>query len=117
MTTHLDARQDEGQVHLAVELSSDDPLDQLRGLHAVIRQLDHWQRDAIARARDHGATWAEIGGALGVSKQAAWQLYNEDIREILDRAHERSRRDGLTEEDALRIADEEREAIRRERQQ
>jgi len=30
-------------------------------------------------ARDDGAEWAEVGAALGVSKQAAWEFYKRKI--------------------------------------
>jgi hypothetical protein len=109
MSTRLDAEQHDGQVRVEVELGAPDPLGQLRGLRAADRQLDVWQRQAIARAREQGASWAEIGDALGVSKQAAWALYNEDVREMLDAVRKRS---GLTDEQAQQLADEERDARR-----
>ncbi len=93
---------------MAVELGSSDPLDQLRGLRAADRQLDVWQRQTIAQAREQGASWAEIGEALGVTKQAAWALYSRDVREALDAVRQRS---GLTDEQAQRLADEERDAL------
>ena len=48
-----------------------------------------------------------IGDALGVSKQAAWKSYNEDVRELLDDVRQRS---GLSDEEAQRLADDERAA-------
>ncbi|HEX9889660.1 MAG TPA: hypothetical protein VGA69_09300 [Nitriliruptorales bacterium] len=94
-------------MRVEVELGSADPLGQLRGLRAVDKQLGLWQREAIAGAREQGASWAEIGDALGVSKQAAWKLYNEDVRAMLAEVRQRS---GLSDEDAQRLADEERAA-------
>ncbi len=35
----------------------------------------------IQAAREEGAEWAEIGAALGVSKQAAWEFYKRKIEE------------------------------------
>lgn len=105
MSTRLDAARDDDQVRLEVELASDDPLGQLRGLRAATRQLDAWQREAIARAREGGASWSDIGDALGVTKQAAWSSYNQDVRVALADARGRS---GLSDEDAQRLADEER---------
>ncbi len=102
MSTRLDAEQDDEQVRVAVELGSSEPLDQLRGLRAAERQLDVWLRP---RAREQGAAWSEVGDALGVTKQAAWALYNQDVRETLDAVRQRS---GLTDEQAQRLADEER---------
>jgi hypothetical protein len=37
-----------------------------------------------------GASWTDIGEALGVTKQAAWALQNQDVREMLDAARQRS---------------------------
>jgi hypothetical protein len=31
--------------------------------------------DAVGTALDHGATWSEIGGLLGISRQAAFHRY------------------------------------------
>jgi hypothetical protein len=103
MSTRLDAAPDDEQVRLEVELASDDPLGQLRGLRAATRQLDAWQREAIARARERGASWSDIGDALGVTKQAAWSSYNQDVRDALSKARGRS---GLGDEDVQRLADE-----------
>jgi hypothetical protein len=105
MSTRLDAQRDDEPVRLAVELDADDPLGQLRGLQAATRQVDAWQRDAIASARQRGASWSEIGEALGVSKQAAWALYNDNVRALLVATRERS---GLDDEQAQRLADEQR---------
>ena len=110
MSTRLDAARDDDQVRLEVELASDDPLGQLRGLRAANRQLDAWQREAIARAREGGASWSDIGDALGVTKQAAWSSYNQDVREALDVARPSS---GLNDEDAQQLADEVRTQRRR----
>ena len=31
--------------------------------------------DAVRGALDHGATWSEVGGPLGISRQAAFHRY------------------------------------------
>ena len=94
-------------MRVAVELRSVDPLDQLRGLCAAQRQLDLWQRETIAQARQQGAAWSEIGEALGVSKQAAWKLFNEDVRDLLGEVRRCS---GLSDDEAQRLADDVRAA-------
>jgi len=109
MSTRLDAERRDEQVRVEIELGSSDPLDQLRGLRAADRQLDVWQRQTITRAREQGSSWSQIGDALGVTKQAAWALYNEGVREALDAVRGRS---GITDEQAQRLADEERDALR-----
>lgn len=35
-------------------------------------------RHSVARAREEGATWAEVGEALGVTRQAAQQRFGGD---------------------------------------
>jgi hypothetical protein len=109
MSTRLDAERRDEQVRVKIDLGSSDPLDQLRGLRAADHQVDVWQRQTITRARAQGASWTRIGDALGVTKQAAWALYNEDVRDALDAVRQRS---GLTDEQAQRLADEERDALR-----
>ena len=89
-----------------------DPLAELRALQERERELEDTRRRLIAAARTQGRSWTEIGAALGVSKQAAWQLYNADIAAMLDRISERS---GLTEDEAMALAREELAAVRRRR--
>jgi uncharacterized NAD(P)/FAD-binding protein YdhS len=105
MTTRLSSDPSEGAVRVEVELGSDEPLEQLRALRAVGTQLDQWQRQAIARARRRGSSWSDIGDALGVSKQAAWAAYNDDVRRALDAARQAS---GLSDAEAQALADHER---------
>ena len=89
-----------------------DPLEALKALQERERALEAARLRLIAAAREQGRSWTEIGSALGVSKQAAWQLYNADITAILKRISDRS---GLSEEEAMRIAREELAAARRQR--
>jgi hypothetical protein len=61
--------------HIVGRAASDDSLDRLDAAIAVAAQLDH-QADAlvdhfVAAARTAGRSWTDIGGRLGVSKQAA----------------------------------------------
>ena len=109
MGTRLNAELRDELVRVEVELGSSDPLDQLRGLRAADRQLDVWQRETITRARAQTSSWAQIADALGVTKQAAWALYNQDVRDRLDAVRQRNE---LTDEQAQRLADEERDALR-----
>jgi ATP-dependent Clp protease ATP-binding subunit ClpX len=39
------------------------------------RDLTAW----VARARDLGVTWAEIGASLGVTRQSAWERFAKSI--------------------------------------
>jgi hypothetical protein len=86
---------------VSVASKADRPLDVLAALGASAKQISQWRRDAVVRAREEGHSWAEIGKALGISKQAAWEQFNDDISEMLDEIAQRS---GLTEEEAMKLA-------------
>lgn len=49
----------------------DDDIDALRDLVAARVALDAREAELVVRARAHGATWADLGRSLGLSKQAA----------------------------------------------
>ncbi len=42
-----------------------------------IAEMEKYQRTAVAQARLSGHTWAEIGQALGMSRQAAHERFKE----------------------------------------
>jgi hypothetical protein len=54
---------------------STDPLEGLRHAHALRRRLEAQEEVLVHRARVAGATWTQIAGALGVSKQAVHKKY------------------------------------------
>jgi hypothetical protein len=62
--------------------SSDDPLDQLAAAARARNELDDLSDALLGRFVEHaraaGASWSHIGGALGVSKQAAQQRHTTD---------------------------------------
>ena len=54
----------------------DRPLDFLRELKKCTTTLvDHMESKAVELARDQGASWTDIGTALGISRQAAWERF------------------------------------------
>lgn len=61
-------------------------------LHALTQLADLGERvewamlSVIGEARTEGVTWAAIGDALGVTKQAAQQRFAPYVKEALDRA-------------------------------
>jgi len=52
------------------------PLDGLCELAGLAHSLDKLQRQLVLQARSAGRSWTEIGDALGVSKQSAWQRFS-----------------------------------------
>src|SRR6516225_10224990 len=57
-------------------LEDGEPLASLGRLAVLRGALDRAERDLIAAARQHGASWSEIGEALGLrSRQAAEQRW------------------------------------------
>ena len=47
------------------------PLRGLREVTALRQTLDRLERELVVAARRNGSTWQEVGGALGISRQAA----------------------------------------------
>ena len=52
------------------------PLDGLCESAGLARAVDKLQRHLVEQAREAGLTWTEIGEALGVSRQAAWERFS-----------------------------------------
>jgi uncharacterized NAD(P)/FAD-binding protein YdhS len=57
-----------------------EPLDGLGELCRAATALDKLTRDTVRRARTAGHSWTQIGQALGVSKQAAWERFSGEDR-------------------------------------
>ena len=55
-----------------------EPLDGLREACRVTAALDKLTRESVRRARAAGHSWTQIGEALGVTKQTAWERYSEE---------------------------------------
>jgi hypothetical protein len=64
---------------------SDFPLEALGAVVEVRRGLDAVERDAVATAREKGATWDDIAAAIGVTRQAAYQKYRNHSGEASSR--------------------------------
>lgn len=89
------------------------PLEALAELSQAGVELDALMRDQVAAARHAGATWAQIGEQLGMSRQAAWEYYTRDVRQVLGGAS--SDGEALSEDEALELAVEEVTEARRRR--
>jgi len=55
-----------------------DPLEVLKLAAQYQRYLDAIMTRAVPAARSAGHTWEQIGGAIGTSRQAAWQRYRTE---------------------------------------
>jgi hypothetical protein len=54
---------------------ADFPLEALGAVVQIRRELETVERDAVATAREKGATWDDIAAAIGVTRQAAYQKH------------------------------------------
>jgi len=75
----------------AVLNSASEALQALTGIEHDIRVLEVRRVLLIGLAQEHGASWDEIGSALQVSRQAAWEKYRVRVRELLDVTAARAR--------------------------
>lgn len=90
-----------------------DPLDALRMLADSELEIDRIRRDRVRAARAAGASWKEIGDALGVSRQSAWESFTAETRTRLSRAVDAN--ESLDEAGAMDLAVDEVRSVRRRR--
>jgi len=62
------------------ERPNDELLASLPRLQAVALQVDADMQDRVDTLRDRGVSWARIGAAFGVSRQAAWMRFSGEDR-------------------------------------
>jgi hypothetical protein len=62
-------------------LSRDEALEMLALSEVVIRKAGYQRAAMVRAARNAGASWTQIGVALGSSKQAAWEAHNRWVDE------------------------------------
>ena len=70
----------------------------LAALAALRRELDALESPLVARALQEGASWSAIGGALGVSKQAAHRKHRDAVARVTPSAGDEGRRILVTAE-------------------
>ncbi|WP_213013627.1 hypothetical protein [Paractinoplanes toevensis] len=63
------------------QLSKDEALEMLALSEVVIRKAGYGRQSMVRSARSAGASWTQIGAALGSSKQAAWESHNRWLEE------------------------------------
>jgi hypothetical protein len=76
------------------QLTRDEALEMLALSEVVIRKAGYGRQPMVRAARAAGASWTQIGAALGSSKQAAWEGHNRWIEEQA-RQHERTGYEGF----------------------
>ena len=65
--------------NIRVRAAGDWQSESLEGLREACRvsaALDKLIRESVRRAREAGHSWTQIGEALGVTKQTAWERYS-----------------------------------------
>ena len=69
-----------GTTDIASAIDGGEPQEALRAVSALRRLADQIERRAVLSARDAGWSWAQIGDALGVSRQAIHKRYGREAR-------------------------------------
>jgi hypothetical protein len=75
-------------------LTRPESLELLALSEVVIRKAGYGRQAMVRTARAAGASWTQIGAALGTSKQAAWEAHTRWIEDQA-RQHEQSGYQGL----------------------
>ena len=80
-------------------LNREETLELLALSEVVIRKAGYGRQPMVRSARGSGASWNQIGAALGTSKQAAWEAHNRWIEEQAGQ-HEHTGFEGLDPDEA-----------------
>jgi hypothetical protein len=83
----------------AEALTREETLELLALSEVVIRKAGYGRQPMVRSARAAGASWNQIGAALGTSKQAAWETHNRWIEDQA-RQHELTGYQGLDHDEA-----------------
>lgn len=62
--------------------SDPDPLAALGATRALTGLLSTWETRLATEAVAAGATWEAVGSSVGVSRQAAWERFHQDVAEL-----------------------------------
>jgi hypothetical protein len=94
------ARYDELRTREALaSLSRDEALELLALSEVIARKAGYGRQLSVRSARSAGASWSQIGAALGTSKQAAWEAHGRWIDDQAEQ-HRRSGYEGLDDQEA-----------------
>ena len=82
-------------------LGQQEALEMLARGEVIARKARYGRQLGVRSARAAGASWTQIGAALGTSKQSAWEAHQHWIDELADRwGHDADGVEGLTQEEA-----------------
>jgi len=81
-------------------LSAHESLELLALAEVVARKAGYGRQLTVRAARAAGASWADIGHALGTTKQSAWEAHQRWLEEAAERRADREAREGLDAPDA-----------------
>lgn len=98
---------------LVADALPSDPLAALVELARTEAELADLRRAQVTEARTAGTTWEQIGEALGMTRQAAWEFYMRDVRDAMDRNADANT--DLNEDEAMQLAVGEVRAARQDR--
>jgi|SRR5438034_1024434 len=80
-------------------LTREEALEMLALGEVIARKASYGRQLAVRTARTAGASWSQIGAALGTSKQSAWEGHARWIEDQAEQ-HRRSGYSGMSELDA-----------------
>ena len=66
------------RMNLSIENADRDPLGALRGIRKSTQSVQAAVPEIVAMAREQRCTWEEIGDALGITRQAAWERFTTE---------------------------------------
>jgi len=75
----IEEREEDGVWVMRIRLPNGDPehpLARAAGVSGAIESLEDEIGGLVGRAREQGYSWSQIGQALGISKQAAWERFS-----------------------------------------
>jgi hypothetical protein len=71
--------------------SDPDPLAALGATRALVGLLSTWESQLAGEAAAAGATWESIGRSVGVSRQAAWERFHDEVHEFRQQMKDEAR--------------------------
>ncbi|MEV4535342.1 hypothetical protein AB0J82_16065 [Asanoa sp. NPDC049518] len=85
-------------------LGREETLELLALSEVLARKAAYGRQLSVRTARAAGASWSQIGAALGTSKQAAWEAHAKWIDDQAEK-HRANSLHGLDDEDAATLRD------------